>query len=369
MMTKAFACLAVVALASAAPFHSIPIIRSDKPLNLAQQHATLSAKYGAVQASVPIMNYENAQYYGQISLGTPPQNFLVIFDTGSSNLWVPGVKPNIIGHNRYKPEQSSTYVANGTKFAIAYGSGALEGIIDRDIFRVGGLNVTLNFGEATRMPGLTWDVAKFDGLCGMGWPEIAVDGITPPFFSLIAQQRVTTGSFAFYLTGDGTVGTLTLGGVNTSHYTGAFEYVPVSKQGYWQVAGDDVSFNGKSLAKDVKAIVDSGTSLLAFPTEMAKEINSQLGCQTNIVGECVYATCPPANSLPDFSVTLSGHTFTLQQADYVLNIQGQCLSGIMGITIPAPVGPIWILGDVFMRKYYVEFDVTNKRLGFALSTK
>lgn len=73
---------------------------------------------------VTIKNFENAQYFGPISLGNPAQDFEVIFDTGSSNVWVPASncsKASCLLKHKYDSSKSSTYERDGRIFDIRYG--------------------------------------------------------------------------------------------------------------------------------------------------------------------------------------------------------------------------------------------------------
>lgn len=116
----------------------------------------------------------DAQYYGEIMIGTPGQPFKVIFDTGSSNLWVPSHScwsPACWNHNTYNSKNSSTFKNNGTKYEIQYGSGKVAGIVSNDVVTVAGIQVpNVDFGESTTLSGVSFLAGKFDGIMGLAFP-------------------------------------------------------------------------------------------------------------------------------------------------------------------------------------------------------
>lgn len=320
---------------------------------------------GGSTSDVVISDYQNAQYYGEVSVGTPGQTMNVVFDTGSSNLWVPNSKPWFSNHRVYNHGKSSSYIANGSQFQIQYGSGPVSGFYSADDVTIGSLKINkYTFAEVTNTLGLGlgYRFGKFDGILGLGWDSISVDGVPTPMKALVDSKQLEKPVFAFYL-GNQQPGELVFGGVDPKHYTGDFTFVGLSSESYWEVALDGVKLGDASVSSTKSAIVDSGTSLLAGPSAEVKAIADKLGAKT-IMGKEYTVDC--SKDLPDLTFQVGGNDFTLKKADLILLQDGAtCILGLMGIDVPAPRGPLWILGDVFMRKYYVQFDWGNKRMGFA----
>ena len=145
----------------------------------------------------------------------------MVFDTGSSNLWVPsshckGLDIACLLHRRYSATRSSTYEADGRPFSIKYGSGSMSGVVraltaqpaecvapprrahgrplptqlSRDTLRLGGLTLpNATFAEATSEPGLAFVLSQFDGILGLAYPKLSVGGMQPIFQVTLAPSR------------------------------------------------------------------------------------------------------------------------------------------------------------------------------------
>lgn len=370
------------------PLHKTRSLRrlmSDNGMSLEQLRA-LAKTSGAADSSpspkVPVerlTNFLDAQYYGAISIGTPPQNFTVLFDTGSSNLWVPSIHCSFLDlacwvHHRYNSKKSSTYIQNGTEFSIQYGRGSMSGFISGDTVSVAGLSVPGQyFGEAVKQPGIAFVAARFDGVLGMAYPSISVSKVPPVFDTVMAAKLLPQNIFSFYISRDTKAavgGELMLGGTDPQHYTGDLHYVNVTRKAYWQIKMNGVQVgNQLTLCKaGCQAIVDTGTSIIVGPVEEVRALQKAIGALPLLMGEYMI-DCKKIPSLPVISFNIGGKMLNLTGEDYILK-ESQlgvsiCLSGFMAMDIPPPAGPLWILGDVFIGKYYTVFDRNADRVGFA----
>lgn len=216
--------------------------------------------------------------FSEIEVGTPPQTFKVVLDTGSSNLWVPSSDCSSIScflHNKYDSSSSSTYQKNGSEFEIRYGSGSLSGFVSQDNVKIGDLEIeNQHFAEATEEPGLAFIFGKFDGILGLGFDTISVNKMVPPFYNLVNQKKVDEPVFAFYLgdaNKDGDSSEATFGGVDKNHYKGELTKIPLRREAYWEVDFNSIAL-GDNVAEldNTGAVLDTGTSLIALPSTLAE---------------------------------------------------------------------------------------------------
>ncbi|XP_071370936.1 nothepsin [Centroberyx affinis] len=324
-----------------------------------------------------LYNFMDAQYYGEITLGTPEQNFSVVFDTGSADLWVPSsycVSEACALHQRFKAFESTTFRHDGRMFGIHYGSGHLLGVMARETLKVAGVTVVnQEFGEAVYEPGATFVMARFDGVLGMAYPSLAEILGNPVFDNMMSQKAVEQPVFSFYLSrksGGDPDGELLLGGTDEALYSGPINWLPVTAKGYWQIKMDSVAVQGVSsfCPHGCQAIVDTGTSLIAGPTNDILNLQQLIGATPTNIGEYL-VDCTRLSSLPHVTFVLGGTEYSLTAERYVRKevLAGHqlCFSGFQAVDILSPEGPLWILGDVFLTEFYSVFDRGQDRLGLA----
>jgi saccharopepsin len=255
----------------------------------------------------------------------------------------------------------------------------------------------------------------FDGLVGLALPALAADGTSPFFDSVMRQRLLARNQFAFHFgaQSDPRGSALVLGGLDVTRLAGPVRWVARDmSSAYWEVRMEDVwldgapqvlcgdegvgrgsSINSGSGGAGVgvdagcRVAVDSGTSLFTGPSQAIHHLVRKLRAIMASVGRPVGADeggpgsgggrCH-LSSLPTLSFLVGGHTFTFSPADYILHAEDsllaageedsdECAFAFMALDVPPPRGPLWIFGDIFMRRYAAVFDRDGDRIGFALA--
>ncbi|KAB0377422.1 hypothetical protein FD755_011866 [Muntiacus reevesi] len=347
--------------------------RSEKNMlnNFLKEHAYSlyqTSSPGSNIATHPLRNIEDMVYVGNITIGTPPQEFQVVFDTASSDLWVPSLfctSPTCSSHAIFRHNESSTYRHTNKTFSIIYGSGTMEGVVGRDTVRIGDLVSTDQpFGLSMEQSG--FEGMPLDGILGLNYPNLSFTGGIPIFDNLKNQGAISEPVFAFYLSKSKPEGSVVMfGGVDKSYYQGVLNWVPLIQAGDWRVHMNRISMEGQTVAcyGGCEALVDTGASAILGPRKLVDKIMRFLGAKRR--GFEHYVSCSLVNTLPSIDFTINGINYPLPAQAYAIkDSSGDCF-----INFEANPGSTsaetWVLGDVFLRQYFSVYDRGNDRIGLA----
>ncbi|NWJ09266.1 PEPA protein, partial [Crypturellus undulatus] len=339
---------------------------------LSKHPPSLAAKYFPTAATYEALaNYMDLEYVGTIAIGTPPQEFTVLFDTGSSNLWVPSVycsSDACADHHRYNPALSSTYRGTADSISTWYGTGSMKGYLAYDTVQVEDIQVPNQiFGLSMYEPGSFLYYVPFDGFLGLAFPSISFSNATPVFDNMMSQGLVSQNLFSIYLTPDEEKESFVMfGGIDDAYFTGNLTWIPLSSETYWQIKVDSITMYGRPIAcpYGCQGIVDSGTSLVAGPAAGIYNIQYEIAVPSPTPQRMV--NCSFISRLPDIIFIINGVQFPLPPEAYIRQLRdGSCMSGFEAFSLHTTAGDLWILGDVFLRRYYSVFDRANNMVGLA----
>ena len=345
-----------------------------------------------------------AIYWTFINVGSPPVQFPVNVDSGSSNLDIEGAgcsgcnpKPP---NNAYDASKSTTSkVGSPPTFSNSYLTCDLKNMTARctvsgnvyeDDVSIGSLGpVRVQFGSITKM---TEDADQWKIVTGvMGFIG---NGNRNVFAQLVKGNKVDAiFAVCFNNNGSKSNGTLTLGGIDPNLYTGIMQYVPRKGHFYgvdvlsFTIGGNKKPIQGLS----AESILDTGTNILLLPDEgfasMKQEfintcntggaklpgICTEPGQPTLFDGACFNLTSTDVAMFPFFHIGLDNNVnLEMHPEDYLLQgdvrADGDKSLYCLAVRGTGP-GGYFIFGDTLMRNYYLVFDNEKNQIGWAKVNK
>lgn len=329
-------------------------------------------------AETALQNSDLVEYYGEVAIGSPPQYFKVVFDTGSGILWVPShLCPGAAceSHNRLVNDRDKTLHLSGSKVHIKYGTGDMSGEMATDLVEVAGVKVEKqDFLLSTVEDGIVFRNGRFDGVMGLGRSKLSnILSKNDPkhgvmfYINAIKNKLLRKPDFSFYVSAkEGRPGAVVLGGVNENLFSGPISTHSGHSDAYWMVGLNGINVDGTYIqaASDARGIVDSGTSLIVGPPAIINKILPK----TKVLQDC--SNLKDLSSVEFMMKDIHGKQkkYVLTPQDYVMQRFGKCKTGFGILQLQLPIhNPVVILGDIFLRKFYTVYNHEKNEVGFALA--
>jgi len=370
--------------------------------------------------SQPVNDWEDLEYVGNVTVGTPQQQFQVVLDTGSSNFWVPDKNCSgdtceaICGElgafctlfcdpgccatkgagskkattrdvcdakNKFFSEQSTTYQSTTQTWTIYYGTGDASGYNGIDTVAFGGTGTSQLVVPQTTV-GLAQEMAAFfeddpiDGILGLAFQSLAeVDAPAqppaPPLINAINRGLLDAPLFTVWLAQRGggddvpNGGVFTWGGLDDVNCNPVLAFQALSSATYFQFRMAQIGQGSYSSSAGWEVISDTGTSFIGGPQGITDNLARAAGA-TYDNSQGVYFI--PCNAQPPpITLTIGSQQYDIQPANFIVDAgNGQCYYAFFPFSFGGG-GPAWILGDPFIRQWCNIYDLGAQRVGFARS--
>ncbi|SIO73738.1 Pepsin A [Babesia microti strain RI] len=305
---------------------------------------------------ITINHIRNSQYTGEVEIGNPRQKIYPIFDTGSTNLWTVGSDcsseycQNV---HVFDPEASKTFskMKNTNDIYIKFGTGEVEGYAGKDTVKIGNLIAhNQSFGiivkESAESPiNNPFKAIQFEGIVGLGFPDMSSIPGTPIFDNLAHQNLIST-EFSFYFSKDSYKNSyLFIGGIDEQYYKGPVHMFPVAREHYWEVKLDALYIDDIKFCCDEPSyiIFDSGTSFNTLPSHEIKKFFKRFP----------EVNCEDIDNWPVITYVIHGIRIKLTPHQYVLKTGVKCRPAYMQLDVPSEFGHAYILGTYSFMRHYV----------------
>jgi hypothetical protein len=364
----------------------------------------LQKQYVPVSKNNKTVAYKTA-YFGKIQLGTPGENFTVVFDTGSGHFVLPRTScqsETCAKHRRYDISKSSSAVDiehTGTpikpdakdrdQVVVSYGTGKITGEFVEDVVCVGSLGpdcFPMRVVLATDMTEDPFGMFEFDGVMGLSLDALRLDPKFSFFGEMVAHRPSMVPQFSVFLSRHEDVESkISFGGYDKEKTSSEIRWAPVANAalGHWQVQIKQIRIGNTVLDEcadgSCHAVVDTGTSLLGVPRLATRSMHHLLArrAPSDVNLDQIDCRKVPGHSidfdLGDLVVSLPVEDYSRPAPINMTNADKTsssliCRSLLLPVDMAPPLGPkLFIWGEPVLRRYLTVYDLAQKRVGFSLA--